>query len=215
MALPQKDYAVISGHFYESQRKSPNPLRSWFHNDRFSRVRALVGSYYREGMSIVDLGCGSCEWNDSRLPILGVDISQSMLDTAIRKKTISARVLADIRKTPLKSNSADIVVCSEVLEHFNNPEEVLKEISRILKPGGKLVCTVPYDSLLSLWKPFFFFQCALQGWIFGNPYYKNRCGHITSFSPSSLKKKISGAGLATEDVFDNFRFTIFLTATKK
>ncbi len=53
-------------------------------------------------------------------------------------------ILADVRSIPVKSHSADCVRCTELLEHVEYPEDVVEEISRVLKPGGALVLSVPF-----------------------------------------------------------------------
>lgn len=45
---------------------------------------------------------------------------------------------------PLEPNSIDTVLLVEVLEHVESPKAVLREISRILKPGGKLILSMPF-----------------------------------------------------------------------
>lgn len=55
-------------------------------------------------------------------------------------------ILADVRNIPVKSNSVYCVKCTEVLEHVEYPEDVLEEISRVLKPGGALVLSIPFLS---------------------------------------------------------------------
>lgn len=45
---------------------------------------------------------------------------------------------------PLESNAFDTVILSDVLEHLRKPEQLLKEIFRVLKPGGHLLVNVPF-----------------------------------------------------------------------
>jgi len=47
---------------------------------------------------------------------------------------------------PFKDGSADVVLASHVLEHLDRPFEVMREIHRILKPGGKAIIKVPHFS---------------------------------------------------------------------
>ena len=47
-------------------------------------------------------------------------------------------------KIPLSDHSIDCAIATEVLEHCPNPEEVMKEINRVLKPGGFFFFTVPF-----------------------------------------------------------------------
>ena len=52
--------------------------------------------------------------------------------------------LCDITKIPVKSNSFDGVILSEVLEHVQEPKLVLKEAFRLLKKGGKILICTPF-----------------------------------------------------------------------
>lgn len=57
-------------------------------------------------------------------------------------------IVCDIVNIPEPDNSFDIILCSEVLEHIPEPQNALKEFSRLLKPGGKLILTAPFASLV-------------------------------------------------------------------
>jgi ubiquinone/menaquinone biosynthesis C-methylase UbiE len=56
-------------------------------------------------------------------------------------------IISDITKIPLENSSFDAVLCSEVLEHVPDPIAALKELHRILKPGGTIIITAPFASL--------------------------------------------------------------------
>ncbi|MFC1701021.1 methyltransferase domain-containing protein [Patescibacteria group bacterium] len=56
----------------------------------------------------------------------------------------SVDILADICHLPFKDNSVDAVVNEFVLEHVKNPQIVIKEIYRVLKPGGLIYISVPF-----------------------------------------------------------------------
>jgi SAM-dependent methyltransferase len=51
---------------------------------------------------------------------------------------------ADIGKSPLADNSVDYVILDSVVEHVPNPQEVVEEVRRVLRPGGKLFCINPF-----------------------------------------------------------------------
>jgi SAM-dependent methyltransferase len=51
--------------------------------------------------------------------------------------------VADAQKMPLPDNSFDTTLSSQVLEHVPNPEQALREMYRVLKPGGKTIITIP------------------------------------------------------------------------
>lgn len=54
-------------------------------------------------------------------------------------------VLGDATKLPVQSGSVDSIKCTEVLEHVEDPDSVIEELSRVLKPGGTLVLSMPFN----------------------------------------------------------------------
>jgi SAM-dependent methyltransferase len=57
-------------------------------------------------------------------------------------------LVCDIANVPQPDASFDAILCSEVFEHLPDATEALDEFSRLLKPGGKLVLTAPFASLV-------------------------------------------------------------------
>ena len=53
-------------------------------------------------------------------------------------------IICDIENIPFKDNSVDFIINIAVLEHVPNPQKVIAEIHRILKPSGKLYCFIPF-----------------------------------------------------------------------
>lgn len=56
-------------------------------------------------------------------------------------------IVSDITNIPVGNQSFDNIMCIEVFEHIPEPQFAIKEFSRILKPGGKLIITAPFCSL--------------------------------------------------------------------
>jgi SAM-dependent methyltransferase len=62
--------------------------------------------------------------------------------------TTQIDIVCDIANIPEANESFDAILCSEVFEHLPNPLKAIDEFSRLLKPGGKLIVTAPFASLV-------------------------------------------------------------------
>ncbi|WHZ20896.1 MAG: hypothetical protein OJF47_000008 [Nitrospira sp.] len=90
---------------------------------------------------VLDVGCGTQPY---RPLFVAVDYTGMELDTEENR----ARKLADVfycgPTFPFDSDTFDSLVCNEVLEHVFTPTEFVRELNRVLKPGGHLLLTVPF-----------------------------------------------------------------------
>ena len=71
--------------------------------------------------------------------------------------------VSDIMAIPVPDKSIDVVLCTEVLEHVAEPIRAVKEMARILKPGGTLLLTAPLGSFLHQ-EPFHFYGGYTPHW---------------------------------------------------
>ena len=162
-------------------------FRAWYHSFRFQRLEKLVDKYYQPNSKIADLGCGNSLWNKKHILVTGVDINSKMLQWAQKEKYLSAYILTDnLAKTGLPSDSLDIVIMSETMEHLLNLDDVLAEVQRILKDDGIFLITVPYDFFLGPFFILFNLNCLYTGFIKGSRYHKFRCGHVNHFTKVRL-----------------------------
>lgn len=93
--------------------------------------------------SILDLGCGTKPYEPlftKARSYIGVDIEVSGHDHADSKVDI----FYDGKTLPFLTESFDCIVSFEVFEHVFNIEEVLAEVLRVLKPGGRFLLTIPF-----------------------------------------------------------------------
>lgn len=56
-------------------------------------------------------------------------------------------IISDIATIPEPDNSFDAVMCIEVIEHVPHPVDAIKELVRLLRPGGYIILTAPFNSL--------------------------------------------------------------------
>jgi SAM-dependent methyltransferase len=94
----------------------------------------------REGSSVLDAGCGEQPFR-GRIEArggkyLGCDVSRNAGNTV--------DVVGTVMMLPFADRSFDIVLCSEVLEHVEDPDRAFGEMLRVLKGGGYLIVTTPF-----------------------------------------------------------------------
>jgi ubiquinone/menaquinone biosynthesis C-methylase UbiE len=208
------NYEEMEGDYYEKYLSSYNFFQKWFHSSRNEEVERFVLKYYKESDAIADLGCGNLLWNHKLLPVIGVDVNENFLDYDLTKGKIVKKVVSPLDDIKIEDNTVDIVIISEVIEHLPELDRHIAEIFRILKPGGKVISSVPYDTNLSLWKPLFAVQCFYQGRIKGDPYYMQNCGHINHFSKKSIAKLFMKHDFKIIEQYNHYYFTIFTVAEK-
>jgi len=88
---------------------------------------------------ILDVGCGSKPYKSvtkNEWTWIGLDIEDNPL--------ADIKVATTDKTWDIPSESFDLVLCTEVLEHSKYPESILNEIQRVLKPDGTLILTTPF-----------------------------------------------------------------------
>jgi len=139
MSAPDKFYTTIASDFdrlmndYDVQR----------------RLEVVYGELLPQdlaGKSLLDAGCGSGWFSQAAhrrgARVTSLDVGIELLRETLRKAPVTA-VIGDALQLPYRDQSFDIVVSSEMIEHTSAPHQAVREMGRVLKPGGALVLTCP------------------------------------------------------------------------
>ncbi|MCM8814050.1 MAG: class I SAM-dependent methyltransferase [Candidatus Omnitrophica bacterium] len=206
-------YQNIAPDFYARQYGAAGMRAAWFRN-RQKTVARLVRRYAPENAAILDIGCGNCLWNAEQRPVTGVDICAPMLEYNRATQKSFQPLRADIREAiPLPGESVDLVVITEVLEHFRDYARIIEEIARILRPGGVVVSSVPYSRFPGLWGIVFPLWCGFKAWRDRDSYYAQQCGHVVGFDFDTVRSAFAGSFESLE-LFSSFLLTIFSVVRK-
>ncbi len=91
---------------------------------------------------LLDLGCGKRPYSLIYDPLVAKSVGTEV--TFSPHGTADADVLARGEALPFRDDAFDTILCTEVLEHTVDPFEAMREISRLLAPGGYLLLSVPF-----------------------------------------------------------------------
>jgi Methylase involved in ubiquinone/menaquinone biosynthesis len=158
-----------------------------------------------DGETVLDCGCGMGVYlmymgRLRRLNLVGVDGDLDRLHWAQREHVLASLSNVDIHRLPFADNSFDKVLMSEVLEHLADDRRALREVFRVLKPGGILALSVPHASYPFWWDPINKTIEALGGRPIRSPgpiagLWSN---HWRLYRPETLRDVVSGAGFVIE-----------------
>jgi SAM-dependent methyltransferase/uncharacterized protein YbaR (Trm112 family) len=120
--------------------------------DEIRRLHESVINEITDEMSLIlDIGCGN-GWASKKLipsgkKVISMDISSDNPVKAVRevRHENHAGLIADAYNIPLKENSVDCIIASEILEHVPDPMTMIAGLIKLLKQKGKLIITVPYN----------------------------------------------------------------------
>lgn len=125
---------------------------------RFTMKKMDMG----HGDTAIDLCCGTCDWTISMAktsggPITGLDFSENMLEFGRRKVEENnltgeiTLVQGNAMTLPFEDNTFDFATIGFGLRNVPDPKQVLREMERVVKPGGRVVCL---ELSKPTWQPF-------------------------------------------------------------
>lgn len=150
------------------------------------------------GLRVLDLGCGEgrhaiSAWLEAPVHVVGLDLNAADLNTARTRAGDfpppegPGRSLTWTRASglalPFADATFDRVICAEVLEHVPDYPAMLREIRRVLKPGGLLAVSVPR------------FVPEWICWRLSTAYHQVEGGHVRIFRAGVLTRAVESLGL--------------------
>jgi SAM-dependent methyltransferase len=147
--------------FWQSWRESDNPYRQY--KSRRDRHLVLKLLELQDGDHVLEIGCGygwisQALLGAAEIKWFGVDQSLEMVRRLqlIPLHANARALVADAVHLPFHDGSFDKVLCTGVLMHIEESELAVRELVRVLRPGGRMVCSInnaisPYSLLVRLW----------------------------------------------------------------
>lgn len=179
--------------YYYEKYETGTPAAA-FSTKTLARTRLLrffeATNDIRKG-KVLEVGCGIGGFIQAVKSVRGefdcydCDLSNSYIGVAKQKsKGKIVYMVCDAGNLPYDSESFDVVVVIDVLEHVENVANVLNEIFRVLKPGGLFHTYVPCEG--NWYTPYF--------WLGANRLTKKHVGHIQKLSTKILFNMLKNAG---------------------
>ena len=178
--------------FWQGWRESANPYRR--HKSGRDRSIALRFLRLSAGERVLEVGCGygwisRAIWETSKVEWFGVDRSAEMVQQlrlgASEQGAHSAVV--DATRLPFRDDCFDKVLCTGVLMHIAQDTHAVRELIRVLRPGGSVLCS--FNNALSP------FSIPVRLWNL------RKKGFVQKFRlPRSVRKTLSEYGVATLDL---------------
>ena len=141
---------LVDSDLDDSAIASSNPLAEFnssapFVRDGIATFIAGAAQGMRPGARVVDIGAGDAPYRDffRHVEYVTVDWEHS-----VHAGARASDIIASADSLPMADESVDAVVMTEVLEHISVPSAALREVARILRPGGEIVLTVPFVWIL-------------------------------------------------------------------
>lgn len=170
----------------------PNPLIRYIENKRISSIIKFLK--LKGSDKVLEIGCGGGHILEriDKGEITGLDLSNYALTLAkerlSNKKNIKL-IKGNAQNLPFK-NKFDKLICTEVLEHVQDPEKVISEIQRISKKDSIIAISIPNEKLINSLKKIFI-KLKLFKLLFKNVSEKmDEEWHLHIFDLNSFKKII-------------------------
>ena len=130
------------------KKASYNALEAYIHLNRYAFARPFC-----EGTRILDAACGQGygsylmkTWGAKEVTGIDIDAAAIAQASALFREDGLHYLQHTVEQLPFPDASFDVVVSFETIEHIDKPDAFLKEIKRVLRPGGIVVISCPNDN---------------------------------------------------------------------
>jgi 2-polyprenyl-3-methyl-5-hydroxy-6-metoxy-1,4-benzoquinol methylase/uncharacterized protein YbaR (Trm112 family) len=181
-----------AGFDYKGHYQEDAMLYDYFHEEEEPVTREEINRLHQYILSevpaptrwILDVGCGG-GWLAKAIAgnntnVISMDISD--INPVKATKNVPSPyhfgLVADVFDLPFEQSSIDCIVACEVIEHVVDPEKFVKALLHVLKPGGKLIITTPYNEFI---RSSLCIHCNKQ---------TPQNAHLHSFTETSIKRCI-------------------------
>ena len=168
-------------------------------NHQLDRLINKYFSYSAKGLNILDIGSGLCNYYpenalESKNKYFACDLSDDLKEFLKKRgiKFIQGDMVKD--NLILKENSFDIIICSHVIEHIEEPSNMLFEINKLLKISGILFLKTP--------------DIKVVKWNFFNDFT-----HKKPYTKNSLKEQVESdemqvINITSSTLYQDFAFNL-------
>ncbi len=188
----------VPPNYYQSGVKNNVLQKAW----HFNKLNAVLSGIDIKPKTILDVGCAS-GWFLSRVSkkyphakCYGIDIYDKAIAFGKKKYPKIKFSVSDADKLPYRASTFELVICTEVLEHVDDPKKTLQEIKRVLKRNGRAVIELDSGSLL--------FTIVWYLWRLSRGNVWNH-SHLHSFNVKKLERMLKSAGFV---IISKKRFNI-------
>jgi len=157
--------------------------RHWWFRGRRRIILDLVEKYISPNFRVLDVGCGAGE-TLRRLEGMGDPVGVDISEEAVRycrRRGCGKVSRVDGIELPFQKGEFDLVLSLDVLEHIADEKRALAEYRRVIKPGGRLILTVP-----------------AYRWLWSG--HDNDNQHLRRYGRRQLEERLVTAGLKVERV---------------
>ena len=128
---------IMNNSYISTIYDNARPITSYPH-----QLASYLKSRYNLGGVLVDLGCGRGDFlnafREIGLNVQGIDAEENL-----PVENVIGGVNLETDTLPFDDDTVDVIFTKSVLEHIHNPDNIMRECLRILKPGGILITMVP------------------------------------------------------------------------